>query len=67
MMNEKKTAPRTGADRDSFTDISVPTNSGLAGGTPADPPVTPNGPSWRSSTTKTPTAKHLTPARSPVT
>jgi predicted Zn-dependent protease len=37
MMNEKKTARRVGADRDSFTDISVPTNSGLAGGTPVDP------------------------------
>jgi hypothetical protein len=37
MMSEKKAAKRVGADRDSFPEIGVPTSSGLAGGTPADP------------------------------
>jgi hypothetical protein len=37
MIAEKKSARRVGSDRDSFPDISVPTGSGLAGGTPADP------------------------------
>jgi hypothetical protein len=37
MMNEKKTARRVGADRDSFPDVGVPTGSGLAGGSPIDP------------------------------
>jgi len=37
MMAEKKSARRVGADRDSFPEIGIPTNSGGAGGTPDDP------------------------------
>jgi len=37
MIIEKKAARRTGTDRDSFPEVGVPTGSGMAGGTPADP------------------------------
>ena len=37
MMAEKKSARRVGSERDSFPEVSVPTSSGLAGGTPDDP------------------------------
>jgi hypothetical protein len=37
MLTEKKSARRVGADRDSFPEIGIPTNSGGAGGTPDDP------------------------------
>jgi hypothetical protein len=37
MVTEKKSARRVGADRDSFPEVGIPTNSGGAGGTPDDP------------------------------
>ena len=37
MLTEKKSARRVGADRDSFPEVGIPTNSGGAGGTPDDP------------------------------
>src|SRR5262245_21381165 len=37
MMTEKQAARRVGVDRDSIPEVAIPTDSGLAGGTPVDP------------------------------